>query len=44
MIDIPDAPWVGLCGEDYYGDTSIEDDWTEPDDEYERRRDLEMED
>lgn len=43
MIDIPDAPWVGLCKEDYYerfgcsfyeeDDDYEEDIWEDEDDE-----------
>lgn len=33
MRDIPDAPWIGLCREDYYGYDEIEDDDDEIDEE-----------
>lgn len=36
MIDIPDAPWVGLCEEDYLDSMCPyheEDDWEDEDDE-----------
>lgn len=38
MRDIPDAPWVGLCAEDYYDRFNHsmyedEEDWEDEDDE-----------